>query len=64
LGEFLDRRLGDDVEEQRRQGDIDQEEIQPREPGTGNPGDLSGQETEEDHAEERQGQRKNVKHAN
>ena len=63
IGELVDRGLRYQLEEQRRQGEIDDEDVEPAMRLLVLPPDLSGQEAEKDHAEERQSESGDFRHA-
>ena len=62
LGQLLERRLGEKLEEQRRQRDIDDEGVHPAERLDRLAGDARDEEAEEDQAEERQNETDDVRH--
>jgi len=62
LGELLERRLGKNPEEQRRQGHIDNEEIHPGQRSVGNLLELAAGKADEDEPEIRQRKIENVDH--
>ena len=62
FGQLLERRLGQKLKEQRRQGDIYYERVHPAERLDGLAGDAGDQESEEYQAEERQDETDDVRH--
>ena len=52
LGELLERRPGEDAEEQRRQRHVEDEDVHPREPRIGDAPPLAAGKADEDDAEE------------
>jgi hypothetical protein len=63
VGELLQRRPGDQLEEHGRQGEIENEDVEPGEIRLGAPPEPPGEKAQEDQPEERQRETRDFNHA-